>query len=422
MIYSRRPMQPNQQARLALFLLTGLNFFNYIDRSVLFAVQPLVQAEFHRSDAQFGFLTTAFFLCYMVAAPIAGVLADRYPRKVIIISGAIVWSAATLLTAVTHDFSTLLFRHILVGIGEATFVTIAPSFLADMYGESKRGRTFALFYIAVPVGTALGYLIGGQLGPHYGWRVPFYVAGAPGFLLALALLSVPEPQRGKCDTLRETPERGTLRGLMRNRAFWTATLGMAGYTFALGGLSVWMPTFLSRVRGYPLARANQIFGAIIAFDGTVATLTGGWLGDRLLRQRSGAYYLLSAASMALALPAMMVALYAKGSLMFPGMFVAAFLLFLNTGPLNAAVVTSVGAHIRSTAIAVNIFTIHLLGDALSPTLIGYISDRSSLEVGFATALIAIAFAATVLFYGMRFAPPLNLPPVSSDSVPGASTG
>jgi MFS family permease len=280
MIYSRRPMQPNQQARLALFLLTGLNFFNYIDRSVLFAVQPLVQAEFHRSDAQFGFLTTAFFLCYMVAAPIAGVLADRYPRKVIIISGAIVWSAATLLTAVTHDFSTLLFRHILVGIGEATFVTIAPSFLADMYGESKRGRTFALFYIAVPVGTALGYLIGGQLGPHYGWRVPFYVAGAPGFLLALALLSVPEPQRGKCDTLRETPERGTLRGLMRNRAFWTATLGMAGYTFALGGLSVWMPTFLSRVRGYPLARANQIFGAIIAFDGTVATLTGGWLGDR----------------------------------------------------------------------------------------------------------------------------------------------
>ena len=422
MIYSRRPMQPNQQARLALFLLTGLNFFNYIDRSVLFAVQPLVQAEFHRSDAQFGFLTTAFFLCYMVAAPIAGVLADRYPRKVIIISGAIVWSAATLLTAVTHDFSTLLFRHILVGIGEATFVTIAPSFLADMYGESKRGRTFALFYIAVPVGTALGYLIGGQLGPHYGWRVPFYVAGAPGFLLALALLSVPEPQRGKCDTLRETPERGTLRGLMRNRAFWAATLGMAGYTFALGGLSVWMPTFLSRVRGYPLARANQIFGAIIAFDGTVATLTGGWLGDRLLRQRSGAYYLLSAASMALALPAMMVALYAKGSLMFPGMFVGAFLLFLNTGPLNAAVVTSVGAHIRSTAIAVNIFTIHLLGDALSPTLIGYISDRSSLEVGFATALIAIAFAATVLFYGMRFAPPLNLPPVSSDPVPGASTG
>jgi sugar phosphate permease len=209
---------------------------------------------------------------------------------------------------------------------------------------------------------------------------------------------------------------------MRNRAFWAATLGMAGYTFALGGLSVWMPTFLSRVRGYPLARANQIFGAIIAFDGTVATLTGGWLGDRLLRQRSGAYYLLSAASMALALPAMMVALYAKGSLMFPGMFVGAFLLFLNTGPLNAAVVTSVGAHIRSTAIAVNIFTIHLLGDALSPTLIGYISDRSSLEVGFATALIAIAFAATVLFYGMRFAPPLNLPPVSSDPVPGASTG
>jgi len=402
-------MPPRSYARLALVLLTGLNFLNYIDRSVLFAVQPLVQAEFHRSDAQFGFLTTVFFLCYMVAAPLVGLLADRYARKWIIVAGAVVWSIATLLTAITYSFDALLLRHALVGIGEATFGTIAPAFLADMFGTEKRGRIFALFYIAIPVGTALGYLIGGQLGTTYGWRAPFLVGGVPGLLLAAAMLMVPEPVRGSHDALRETPERGTLRGLARNPAFWTATLGMASMTFALGGLSVWMPTFLSRVRGYPLARANRLFGAITAFNGTVATLSGGWLGDRLLRRSAAAYYLLSAAGMALALPAMLVALYATGSLMFPGIFLAEFFLLLNTGPLNAAVVNSVGAHIRSTAVAVNIFVIHLLGDALSPTLIGLISDRKSLGYGFATAVVAIVISSAILFYGMRFAPPLHNP-------------
>ena len=401
-------MRPRSYARLALLLLTALNFLNYIDRSVLFAVQPLVQAEFHRSDTQFGFLTTAFFICYMVAAPAVGLLADRYQRRAIIITGAVVWSLATMLTAVTYSFNALLLRHALVGIGEATFVTIAPSFLADLFGEEQRGRIFSLFYIAIPVGTALGYIVGGQLGPRYGWRAPFYVAGAPGWLIAFLLLLVPEPERGRCDHMPETAQRGTLRGLVRNPAFWTATLGMAMMTFALGGLSVWMPTFLSRVRHYPLQHANQLFGIITAFNGTVATLSGGWLGDRLLRRTPSAYYLLSAASMALGIPAMILALYFTGRIMFPALFVAEFLLLLNTGPLNAAVVNSVGAHIRATAVAVNLFTIHLLGDALSPTLIGYISDRSSLQSGFTSAVVAIGLSSVVLFVGMKYAPPVAL--------------
>ncbi|HEU5336400.1 MAG TPA: MFS transporter, partial [Terriglobales bacterium] len=329
-------------------------------------------------------------------------------RRAIIIVGAMLWSLATMLTAVTYSFDALLLRHALVGIGEATFVTIAPSFLADLFGEEKRGRIFSLFYIAIPVGTALGYIVGGQLGPRYGWRAPFYVAGLPGLALALLLFLVPEPERGRCDRLQETTERGTVRGLARNPAFWTATLGMAMMTFALGGLSVWMPTFLSRVRHYPLQHANQLFGIITAFNGTVATLVGGWLGDRLLRRTASAYYLVSAASMALGIPAMILALYFPGRVMFPALFAAEFLLLLNTGPLNAAIINSVGAHVRATAMAVNLFTIHLLGDALSPTLIGYVSDRSSLQTGFASAVVAIALSAAVLFYGMKFAPPVPM--------------
>jgi predicted MFS family arabinose efflux permease len=265
-----------------------------------------------------------------------------------------------------------------------------------------------IFYLAIPVGFALGYPIGGYFGTHYGWRTPFYLAGAPGFLLAALMMFVPEPKRGQFDSLRETPERGTVIGLARNPAFLTATLGMAMMTFAQGGLLVWMPTFLSRMRGYSLLGANQLFGLIIAADGTVAALLGGWLGDRLLRRTRSSYYLVSAASMGLGIPAMAIALFSRGRAIVPLIVAAGFVRLLNTAPLNAAVIISVGAHIRVTAIAVNLFVIHLLGDAFSPWLIGTVSDQSSLESGFISTIIATALSSAILFYGMRFAPPVRL--------------
>jgi len=394
--------------RTVLGLLTALNFLNYIDRNVLFGVQPLIQREFHRSDAEMGFLTTAFFIVYaFLAGPVVGPIADRFPRKLIVIAGAIIWSAATLLTAVTYDFSTLLFRHIIVGVGEATFVVIAPAYIADLFPETRRGRALAFFYLAIPVGSALGYILGGYLGEHYGWRMPFLVGAAPGFLVALAFLFTTEPLRGQSDTLTSTTERSTIFGLARNAAYWTASLGIAMLTFATGGMQVWMPTFLYRMRGLPLDRAGLIFGAITVATGFAGTLIGGWLGDRFLRRTAGAYYLVSAIGMALALPLTALAIYTRGPAMFPFMAAAEFFIFLNTGPLNAAVVNSVAAPIRATAIAVNLFVIHILGDAFSPTLMGYISDRTSLETAFLAAMVAIALSAAVLFYGMRFAPRLT---------------
>jgi MFS family permease len=388
----------------ALVLLTTLNFLNYIDRSVLFAVQPLVQTEFRLTNAQVGYLTSAFLLFYMVAAPFVGPLADRYSRKLIIVLGAVFWSGLTLMTAVTHTYGELLLRHTLVGVGEATFVTIAPTFVADLFPESKRGRIFGIFYLAIPCGTAAGYLLGGKLGPAMGWRFPFYIAAFPGFLLALAVCFLPEPPRGQFDSLKETPERGTLRGLARNPAFWAVTLGMAAGTFSLGGIQVWMPTFLSRARGYSLESANLIFGKIVVVDGILASLAGGWLGDKLLPRMKGSYYFVSAVSMGLGVPVMIIALFHQGPWMVPAIAVAAFLLLLNTSPLNTALVNAVGSHIRATAIAVNIFLFHLLGDVPSPTLMGYVADRRSLQAAFILPVIAMAISSAILFYGMRFAP------------------
>jgi MFS transporter, Spinster family, sphingosine-1-phosphate transporter len=400
--------QTDLHPRTALIVLTALNLLNYVDRNVLFAVQTLVQDEFHVSNVQIGYLTSAFLGFYMIAAPFVGPLADRYSRKLIIVFGALFWSGLTLMTAVTHTYTELLIRHTLVGVGEATFVTIAPTFVADLFSERIRGRILGVFYLAIPVGSAAGFLLGGYLAPQYGWRFPFYIAAAPGFLLAIAVLFLKEPERGQFDSLKETPERGTVFGLARNPAFLTATLGMAAMTFSLGGIQVWIPKFLISERHYTLQSANLAFGVIIVVDGILAALAGGFLGDYLLPRLKGSYYLVSAASMLLGVPVMIVALFVKGPLMIPAIAVAAFFLLLNTAPLNAAVINSVGGHIRATALAVNIFVIHLLGDVPSPTMMGWVADRRSLQIAFVLPIIAMGISAAILFYGMRFAPAVAL--------------
>src|ERR1700722_5018655 len=405
-IFARPVGKSELQPRTALIVLTALNLLNYADRNVLFAVQPLVQDEFHLSNVQLGYLTSAFLGFYMIAAPFVGPLADRYSRKLIIALGAMFWSGLTLMTAVTHTYTQLLIRHTLVGIGEATFVTIAPPLVADLFAEKIRGRILGVFYLAIPVGSAAGYLLGGYLAPHHGWRFPFYIAAGPGFLLALAVLFLKEPERGQFDSVKETPEGGTILGLARNPAFLTSTLGMAAMTFSLGGIQVWIPKFLYSERHYTLETANLAFGVIIVVDGILAALAGGWLGDYLLPRMKGSYYLVSAASMLLGMPVMVVALFVKGPLMIPAIAVAAFFLLLNTAPLNAAVINSVGAHISATALAGNIFIIHILGDVPSPTMMGWVADKRSLQAAFILPVIAMGVSSAILFYGMRFAPPV----------------
>lgn len=413
-IFARTVAANRLYPRTALALLTALNLLNYIDRSVLFAVQDLVKVEFHRSDAAFGLVTSVFFVFYMCAAPFMGPLSLRFSRKRVIVAGALLWSVATLLTAVTKNFEALLIRHTLVGIGEASFVILSPTFVADMFPVEKRGRVMGVFYLAIPVGTALGYLLGGFMGPKYGWRAPFYVGAAPGVLLALLLLFIPEPRLGQFDAFEsKAPERGTLSGLVHNPAFLTATFGMAMMTFALGGLQVWMPTFLHRARGYSLLDANIVFGLSTILNGVVASLAGGWISDRLLRRTKSAHYLVSAVSLGLGIPAMCVALFASGRPMVVGIFMAEFLLLFNTGPLNAAVIDSVGPQVRAAALAVNIFIFHLLGDVPSAALLGYMSDKYSLQLAFLSPVIAIALSSAILFYGMKFAPPLRISEESS---------
>jgi MFS transporter, Spinster family, sphingosine-1-phosphate transporter len=397
---------PRSSARTALVLLTALNFLNYVDRYVLPAVQVPLEREIPMTNEMYGLLFSSFFIFYSVAAIPIGILADRYPRRIIIAAGGLIWSGATLLTAFTYDYKSLFIRHLLVGVGEASFATIAPAFLSDLYDEEDRGKVLGIFNTALVAGMAVGTILGTKLGGQYGWRMPFYVGAAPGFVVSLLIFLVPEPQRGAKDATH-VPEKRHILGLFRNKAFLTASLGMAMLTFSESGLQTYVIKYLVTVRDVSLSAAGSVFGGMSLFNGIVAVLIGGWIGDRLLRKRQDANYLLSSLAMGLAIPTMLVTIYGPRATLWAAMFVTEFVLFLNTGPLNAAIVNSVAAPIRATALAINIFIIHFLGDVPAPAIMGRIADKTNLPTAFAAAIAACAMSSLVLYYGMRFAPKLQ---------------
>ena len=424
----RLPIPSVAGATTALVLLTAMNFVNYIDRYILPGVQEQVKREFHVSDAQIGSITFWFFLTYMCAAPLTGWLGDRFPRKPLIIVCALLISAVNVLTGTVHAFDSLLLRHAVLGIGEASLGIYAPALLADFYPEADRNRVLTIFYTAIPVGAALGYLIAEVVGARFGWRMPFYVSAAPGFLIAVLIFFwMREPRRGASDTgvnrlLDEAidAEIGEIRNpilrlldaiktvwrsLGRNPPYLYATLGMAAITFSLGGISAWMPSFLQR-SGFSPNTVGVTLGAITAGAGLGGTAFGGWLAQMWLRTNHRALYLVSAWSALLTVPFGVLCFFGPRATMLPALGIAMFCIFLGTGPLNAAIVNAVPAAVRATAIAMELFLIHALGDTPSPRLIGMVSDRSTLATGLGLTLVTMVIATVLLFLGARTVPRL----------------
>ncbi|MGC9158839.1 MAG: MFS transporter, partial [Terracidiphilus sp.] len=278
----------------------------------------------------------------------------------------------------------------------------------------ERNRFLSVFYLAIPVGAALGYMAGGQIGPPWGWRAPFLVCAIPGLLVAALYGWLGrEPERGASDQIRPTLNRTTFRGLFRNPAYMTATFGLAALTFAMGGISNWVPEFLRRSAGCSIAHASQVVGTITVVDGIAGTLAGGWLAQRWLRSNHRALYLVSFWSVALTLPCGAMVFFGPAAWAVPSLLAAEFFLFLNTGPLNAAIVNAVSARVRATAIACNLFIIHCFGDTFAPQIIGFFSDRlHSLRLALGATLIALAVSAAILRAGARFAPRLEQAPSS----------
>ncbi len=400
--------RPAPGGRTALVLLLAINLFNYIDRYVLAAVEPEIRSHFFQPDdpnahALVGLLGTAFLVSYMVSAPIFGWLADRMSRWVIIGASVILWSAATAASGLAGTFALLLIMRLFVGVGEGGYGPAAPTIIADLFPLLVRGRVLSYFYVAIPVGSAIGYAIGGFVAAHWGWQLAFFVVAPPGLLLGLVCFWRRDPRaRSEKIKAKPRPSLNDYVSLARTRSYLLNTLAMTALTFAIGGMSFWVPGYLE-YRGLP-PTSRIIFGGITVFAGLTATLLGGITGDCLRKRFPGSYFLVSGIGVMIAFPFSVAMLFTPFPSAWVLMFAAVFFLFFNTGPSNAALANVTHPSVRATAFALNILIIHALGDAAAPPLIGAVADRSNMNVAFLVVSAMMLLAGVLWLWGARFLP------------------
>ncbi|HYY13294.1 MAG TPA: MFS transporter [Chthoniobacterales bacterium] len=412
-----RSATARRYAGTALALLLAINLFNYIDRYILAAVLPILKQQFLANDpnqnGKAGLWTTAFLVSYFCTAPVFGLLADRFSRWRLVGISVAVWSLASGWSGMATSFAVLLCTRIFVGIGEAGYGPAAPTIIADLYPLQTRGRVLAWFYVAIPVGSALGYAFGGKIADLLGWRWAFYLVVPPGLLLAAICFFMRDPRRTVATESSDVP-RPRLRDyvdLFRVRSYLINTAAMTVMTFAIGGFSAWMPDYIFIDRHTEFAPSEHLlgnigltFGAITAAAGLSATLTGGWLGDKLRSRFASSYFLVSGVGMLICFPATIAVIYVRFPLAWLMIFIAEFFLFLNTGPSNTALANVTSPLVRASAFALNIFIIHLFGDATSPPLIGMVRDRWNMNVALFGVAVLMVLAGFVWLWGARFLP------------------
>jgi MFS family permease len=411
MIYNQRAANCNRQlsmesssrkplpgARAALWLLLGINLFNYIDRQILAALEPDIRAAFFaptdaNAMAKTGlYLGDAFLLTYMISAPILGFLADRLSRWFVIGVAVILWSLASGASGLAATFAILFWTRVCVGIGEGGYGPAAPTILSDFFPLEARGRIMAIFCAAIPVGSALGYVIGGLIGAHFGWRWAFYLVTPPGLLLGLLCFWQTDPRVVSRHIVQASSRRrlADYLNLFRTRSYLINCVAQTLMTFAAGGLGFWVPAYL-RYRNQSPALGMTIFGLITVVAGLISTLLGGIIADKLRPRLPSSYFWVSGIGMLIACPIFVAVLYIPFPAAWVAMFLAIFFLFLNTGPSNTALANVSLPAVRATAFAMNILVIHALGDVQAFWLLGYIAGHTSMHVAF-LFVSAIIFA------------------------------
>jgi len=384
-----------------LALLSGLNLVNYLDRSLISAVGPKLEEELGLSDFQFGLVIQAFMIGYFVTSPFFGALGDRFRRRELIALGVATWSLATAGSGLMTTFATMMGARLVVGVGEASYATLAPTIIDDLAGPAAKNRWLAVFYVAIPVGSALGYVLGGQLEHAYGWRSAFFIAGGPGLLLALLALFIDEPKRVTREKVQGEKAEGVWKKLLGIEVYRDAVIGYAAQTFALGGFAAWAPKYLYRELQMDLKTADYWFGLILVVTGLLATFVGAQLGDRFPGEdRARANLRFCAISLLASVPFSIACLLAKSPLgFFASIAVAEFAIFLSTSPINVVILQGVPVALRASAMALSIFAIHLFGDLISPPLIGVISDSSSLRNAMLVLPVALALGTIAWWRG-----------------------
>jgi MFS family permease len=365
-------------------VLFAMNLLDYMDRNLLFAVLPQVKVSLGITNAQAGRLATYFLVAFSIFSPIIGFAGDRMKRTRLLALGVGVWSLATVASGLAQSYGQLATARMILGIGEATYGVIAPTILLDLFPRHQRARMLSAYYLAMPIGSALGITLGGYLAKHYQWHWAFFIAGAPGLIAAFSALLIPEPVRGLSEGIdasklaaheKAGASWADYRDLLVNSSYNYSVLGMTAYTFAIGGLLVFIPSFLVSTRHMDQDKASFILGATSALAAIVGMSIGGWVADRWSQRNPGALFIVPAIAMLAAAPFVLVGLFSTTHVwIFGGIFLAETLMFVNTGPLSAIIGNVVAPNMRAAAYAICTLVIHFLGDIWSPWLIGEIAD------------------------------------------------
>jgi MFS family permease len=370
----------------ALGVLFAMNLLNYIDRYSFFAVGTQIKRDLTIDDKWFGVLGISFMIVYTIMSPFMGWVGDRYNRRMLLAGGVGLWSLATVGTAFSTDFYHMFFWRALLGVGEASYGVIAPALISDLFSVERRGRAMGIYYLALPIGTALGYIIAGRVASHWNWPAVFFVVGLPGLVAALAGLVILDPGRGASEGKAAAAKaaRPKLRDyleLFRTKTFLYNTAGMAAATFATGAYAAWGSIFYQRVRGMSLKEANDSIGILLAVAGLVGIVLSTFLVDLLRKITRRAYLLLPCVVVLGAVPLGLLGILEPDRTTSLGfLFVASVLMAMVLGPSNTVTANVVSASRRATGFAVFIFLIHLFGDISSPILLGWISDAFGSEV------------------------------------------
>jgi predicted MFS family arabinose efflux permease len=367
--------------RYALWMLLIIYTLNFVDRQIVGILSGPIKAELGISDTQIGLLTgIAFAFFYtLLGIPIAR-YAEQGNRATIIGTAVIVWSGFTALSGLAQNFTQLFLARIGVGVGEAGCTPPAHALISDYVSPEKRASAIAFYSLGVPIGTALGFLIGAQLGATYGWRIAFLAVGLPGVVLGLlAMFTLKEPRKLGLVTAgsgTKSPSFGeALAVLGKKKSYVYSVLAVTMISFLGYGHAVFMPQFYARTHGLDLRTIGTISAVTALVAGGLGTFLGGVLADRAAKSDTRAYITMPAIALLVGTPFFLIAMTTKNL----GLTIAmlAFPTFLNAmwyGPIYAAVQGLSPVRMRATAVALMLFVINMIGLGLGPLLIGIGSD------------------------------------------------
>lgn len=399
---------------VSIIILTFINLLNYMDRYSIAGVLSDIQNYYLISDTMAGLIQTTFVISYMCLSPLFGYLGDRYNRRLIMSVGIFIWSSVTLGSSFIgqNQFGLFLFLRALVGIGEASYSTIAPTIIADLFYGTQRTKALSVFYFAIPVGSGLGYITGSMVAQFFGsWHWALRVTPVFGLICSvLVLFLVREPRRGAADhstNLHTTSWLTDIKYLLTHKSFMLSSFGVTCVAFVSGALALWAPTYITKslVVGNPRitedaikTRVSMTFGVITCAAGFLGVMLGSYSASKLRRYTGKADPFVCAFGLLTSAPFLFLSLFLSRYneyLTWILIFIGETLLCLNWTVVADILLYLVIPTRRSSAEAIQILLSHLLGDAGSPFLVGAISDaiqRSYSTKGVVTEYIGLEYA------------------------------